>query len=48
MENIQQDNTLKFFIGVGIIFSAIQGFVTLIKYLEEKEIARKKMEISKK
>lgn len=43
MENIQNDNTLKFFIGIGIVFSALQGLLALIKFLEEKEIARKKL-----
>jgi len=41
MENLQQDQTLKVIVGIGIFFSAISGIINLLRYLEEKEIARK-------
>ena len=43
MENLQQDQTIKVIIGVGIFFSAINGIISLLRYLEEKEIARKQL-----
>jgi hypothetical protein len=52
MENLENqevstDNTIKIFIAIGIVFSALNGLITLIKFLEEKEIARKQLEKSK-
>jgi hypothetical protein len=47
MENLEQDVTkdsnLKLFFAIGIIFGALNGLIALIRFLEEKEIARKKL-----
>jgi hypothetical protein len=48
MENVTNDQTIKVFVAVGIVFSAMSGLITLIKFLEEKEIARKQLEKAKR
>jgi hypothetical protein len=44
MENLQKDDTVKFFVIIGIVFGAINGWVSLMKFIEEKQIARKQLE----
>jgi len=48
MENIQQDDTIKFFIIISLIFGAFNGYVQLMKYVDEKRIAREKLAHYKK
>ena len=43
MENLKQDNTLKVMAGVLLFFSAMNGIISVLSYLEEKEIARKQL-----
>jgi hypothetical protein len=47
MENLQKDDTFKFFVAIGIIFGAVSGYVNLIEFLEKKEIHRKQLAKSK-
>jgi len=37
------DQTLTVFVAIALIFSALNGLIVFIRFLEEREIARKKM-----
>jgi len=47
MENIEKDDLFKFFIVFGILFGAMNGYLSLIEHLKETEIHRKKLEKSR-
>jgi len=41
MTDIKDNETLQIILIVGLILGAMNGLITLIKFLEEREIARK-------
>ncbi len=41
--NLKTDQTLTVIVTVALVLSALNGLVAFIRFLEEREIARKKM-----
>jgi len=48
MENIEKDQTVKFFVIISVVLGAMNGLISLIQFIEEKQIAQKKLMESEK